>query len=67
MSSVLSVNVLERAAWTGLQAVIALGITELGNVSVWWAAPLALVLSAVKTNVVDRLAQKKEAAGESGP
>lgn len=67
MSSVLSTNVVERAAWTGLQIVVALAITELGSVSVWWAAPLALLLSAVKTNVVDRLAEKKEAAGESGP
>ena len=62
MPSVLSKNVVERAAWTGAQALISLAVVELGNISVWWAAPLALVLSAVKTNVVDRLAK-----GEVGP
>lgn len=67
MSALLSTNMIERAAWTGAQALVSLAIVELGNVSVWWAAPLALLLSAVKTNVVDRLAQKKEAVGESGP
>lgn len=57
METVLSKNVLERAAWTLVQAGLALGITELAQVSVWWAAPLAMVLSAVKTNFVDRRAR----------
>lgn len=67
MSALLSKNVLERALWTGAQAVIALAITYLGSVPAWWAAPIALVLSAVKTNVVDAIAARKEAAGISGP
>lgn len=54
MQTLLSKNVLERAAWTLVQAGIALGITELGQVSAWWAAPLAMLLSAVKTNIMDR-------------
>lgn len=67
MSALLSKNVQERALWTGAQALAALGITVLGGVSVWWAAPLAVVLSAVKTNILDRMAARKEVAGESGP
>lgn len=67
MSALLTKNVVERAAWTGAQALIALGITQLGGVPAWWAAPLALLLSAVKTSLVDRTAKEKEAAGESGP
>lgn len=63
MPSVLNKNVLERALWTLAETGVALGVTTLGGVSAWWAAPLALVLSAVKTNVLDRLAPK----GETGP
>lgn len=44
-----------RAGWTGLQAGLAVAIVELGDVQLWWAAPLALVLSAAKTWVVGRL------------
>lgn len=58
MSSLLTKNVLERAMWTGLQAVIALAITYLGGIPAWWAAPIALLLSAVKTNVVDHMASR---------
>lgn len=69
MSSVLSKNVLERAGWTGAQALIALTVTYLGGVPAWWAAPIALLLSAVKTNVVDRIASRPqpEPAGDTGP
>lgn len=70
MSSVLTKNVLERAAWTGAQALIALAITYLGGVPAWWAAPIALLLSGVKTNIVDRMASRKEepvVAPEVGP
>ena len=57
MSALLSKNLVERAGWTGLQAVVALGVVELGQVSYWWAAPLALFLSAFKTAIVDRRAK----------
>lgn len=60
MSSVLSKNVIERAGWTGAQALIGLAVTYLGDVPAWWAAPIALLLSAVKTNVVDRVTASKE-------
>jgi hypothetical protein len=48
-------NVVERAAWTGAQALLAVLVVELGSVSLWWAAPLALTLSAAKTWVTERL------------
>jgi hypothetical protein len=61
VASLLNSNVAERALWTGAQALIALAVTYLGDVPAWWAAPIALALSAVKTNVVDRRAAKREA------
>lgn len=60
MQTLLSNNVLSRAGWTALQAVVALGIVELADIKTWWAAPIAMVLSALKTNVVDRLAAGEE-------
>jgi hypothetical protein len=43
-----------RAGWTGLQAALSLLIVDVADVKVWWAAPLALTLSAAKTWVVNR-------------
>lgn len=48
-------NLAERAAWTGLQAVVSMAVVELADVRLWWAAPLALALSAAKTLIADRL------------
>lgn len=50
-----SVDMAARAFWTGVQATLALLAVELADVSVWWAAPVALVLSSAKTWVVQRL------------
>lgn len=47
-------DVVERAGWTGAEAALAVAVTELAEVSLWWAAPLALVLAAVKSWVVAR-------------
>lgn len=47
-------DVVERAGWTGAEAALAVAITELADVSLWWAAPLALVLAAAKSWVVAR-------------
>lgn len=44
----------ERAGWTGLQAALSLLVVELADVQVWWAAPLALALSAGKTWILSR-------------
>jgi hypothetical protein len=43
-----------RAGWTGLQAALSLLVVGLADIPVWWAAPLALTLSAAKTWVVNR-------------
>lgn len=53
MPSVLSKNVVERALWTGAQALVGLGVAYLASLPAWWAAPIALLLSAIKTNVID--------------
>lgn len=54
-------DLLERSGFTGLEAGLAIAITQLGDVSVWWAAPLALVLTAAKVWVHGRI-RPKEAA-----
>lgn len=54
METLLSKNVLERAGWTLAQAGLGYAITALAGISTWWAIPLATLLSAVKTNIVDR-------------
>lgn len=52
------VDLLTRAAWTGAQAALGFGIVALADVPTWWAAPIALTLSAAKTWVMGRLAPK---------
>lgn len=54
-------DLLKRSGFTGLEAGLAVAITQLGDVSVWWAAPLALVLTAAKVWVQQRIKAKKEA------
>lgn len=51
-------NMVERALWTGLQALVGLGVTWLASVPAWWAAPIALLLSGLKTKVIDVLAAR---------
>lgn len=53
------VDLLTRAGWTGVQAAVSFGIVALADVSAWWAVPLALSLSALKTWLVGRTAPKK--------
>lgn len=48
------IDMLERAGWTGAQATLGVGITDLATIPLWWAAPIALVLSAAKTWVLKR-------------
>jgi hypothetical protein len=56
----LSKNMINRSLWTGAQALAGLGLTYLAGIPAWWAAPVALLIAAVKTHVVD----KRAAAGE---
>lgn len=53
-------NMVERALWTGLQALLGLGVTWLASVPAWWAAPIALLLSGLKTKVIDVWVSKRE-------
>ncbi|MGW0545297.1 hypothetical protein ACWD0D_34130 [Streptomyces griseoincarnatus] len=48
-------DLVERAAWTGAQAALGLAVVELADVSVWWAAPVALALASAKSWVAGRL------------
>lgn len=47
-------DIVERAGWTGAEAAVAVLITELGEVSTWWAVPVALTLAAAKSWIVGR-------------
>lgn len=55
-------DLIERSGFTGLEAALAIGITQLGDVNVWWAAPLALALTAAKVWVSARLRPKDAGA-----
>ncbi|MFD5724647.1 hypothetical protein ACFWMT_00910 [Streptomyces sp. NPDC058368] len=62
MNRQLLMDLAERAAWTGAQAAIGLAVTELADVPVWWAAPVALALSSAKGWVAGRLGRKGTAS-----
>lgn len=58
----LILDTLERAGWTGLQAGLGVLATDLADISVWWAAPIGLVLAAAKGWVAGRLGRKGTAS-----
>ncbi|MFG3509665.1 hypothetical protein ACGF5F_29655 [Streptomyces sp. NPDC047821] len=47
-------DIAERSGWTGAETALAVAVTSLAEVPVWWAAPLALVLAALKSFVVNK-------------
>lgn len=50
-------DLLARAGWTGVQASLGVLSVDLGTAipaTVWWSVPVAAVLSAAKTWVVNR-------------
>ncbi|MFF9074938.1 hypothetical protein ACF1FX_27075 [Streptomyces sp. NPDC014646] len=55
MQTKLLLDLIERAGWTGVQAALGLVVVELADLSVWWAAPAALVLASAKGWVAGRL------------
>ncbi|MFD9777109.1 hypothetical protein ACFWZS_08845 [[Kitasatospora] papulosa] len=55
MNTKLLLDLGERAGWTGAQAALGLAVTELADIPVWWAAPVALALSSAKGWVAGRL------------
>lgn len=60
-------DVLSRAAWTAAQALVALLITQLTVLSVWWAAPIAMLLSAIKTYVINKRVDVPETSSPVHP
>ncbi|MFG2670477.1 hypothetical protein [Streptomyces sp. NPDC048445] len=62
MQKQLLLDLTERAGWTGAQAALGLAVTELANIPVWWAAPVALALASAKSWVAGRLGRKGTAS-----
>ncbi|EST22761.1 hypothetical protein [Streptomyces niveus] len=58
MSNKLAFDIVERAGWTGAEAALGVLITDLADISLWWAAPLALSLASAKGWVAGRLGRK---------
>ncbi|WP_327337411.1 hypothetical protein OG384_15025 [Streptomyces sp. NBC_01324] len=55
MQKQLLLDLTERAGWTGAQAALGLAVTELADIPMWWAAPVALALASAKSWVAGRL------------
>lgn len=62
MQTQLLLDLAERAGWTGAQAALGLTVTELADIPVWWAAPVALALASVKSWVAGHLGRKGTAS-----
>lgn len=62
MQRQLLLDLAERSAWTGAQASLALAVTEVASIPVWWAAPVALALASAKAWVAGRLGRKGTAS-----
>lgn len=62
MTKQLLLDLGERAGWTGAQAALGLAVTELADIPVWWAAPVALALASAKGWVAGRLGRKGTAS-----
>ncbi|WP_405674913.1 hypothetical protein OG292_03325 [Streptomyces sp. NBC_01511] len=58
MSNKLALDILERSGWTGAEAALGVLITDLADISLWWAAPAALALASAKSWVAGRLGRK---------
>ncbi|MFF1644503.1 hypothetical protein [Streptomyces sp. NPDC058240] len=58
MRNRLPLDIAECAGWTGVQAALGILMTELADISLWWAAPAALVLGSAKSWVAGRLGRK---------
>lgn len=52
----------ERAGWTGAETALALVVVQLGDVSAWWAAPVAFAAAAAKSWVAGHLGRKGTAS-----
>lgn len=62
MTKQYALDLAERAGWTGAEAALGMAITELADIPLWWAAPAALVLAAVKGRIAGYLGRKGTAS-----
>jgi hypothetical protein len=62
MQKQLLLDLIERTGWTGAQAALGLAVTEVADIPVWWAAPVALALASAKSWVAGRLGRKGTAS-----
>lgn len=62
MQNKLILDLAERAGWTGAEAALGLVIVEVGDLSVWWAAPAALAAASAKSWIAGRLGRKGTAS-----
>ncbi|MFD6421543.1 hypothetical protein [Streptomyces sp. NPDC060198] len=44
-----ALDLVERSGWSGAETALAVAGAGLADVSIWWAAPAALVLAAAKS------------------
>ncbi|MFJ5101381.1 hypothetical protein [Streptomyces sp. NPDC088554] len=58
MSNKLPYDILERSGWTGVEAALGVLITDLADISLWWAAPAALGLASAKSWVAGRIGRR---------
>ncbi|MBL3670820.1 hypothetical protein JL475_33655 [Streptomyces sp. M2CJ-2] len=62
MDSRFLLDLSERAGWTGAEAALGLVVVEVGDLPVWWAAPVALVAASAKAWVAKQLGRKGTAS-----
>ena len=55
-------DILERTAWTAVQAGTGVALVEVTGLPVWWAAPVAYALSWVKGLAARRIGDRDSAA-----
>lgn len=60
--SKLRFDVIERALWTGVEGALGILITALADIPAWWAAPIALVLTAAKGWIAGRVGARGTAS-----
>lgn len=62
MTRQLLFDLAERAGWTGAQAALGVAAADVADIPLWWAVPVALVLSSAKSWVAGRLGRKGTAS-----
>ena len=55
-------DAMERIAWTGLELVAGLAVTEVTPLEVWWAVPIGAALAGLKALAAKKLGHKGTAS-----